>query len=94
MLWRIVVGVVKAALAVALFAMVGRTIELTGLQVGLINPLAGLIASVTGLSARHAEYILIGLIAYGLARVVSGACDCLSSSINRVPQHPSIHSQQ
>ena len=77
----------------ALFAMVSRTMEFTGLQVGLIDPLASTISLATGLSTKHAENLLIGLIAYSLVRVVSSACDCLSTSINRVPQSHSVHTQ-
>jgi len=82
---RFLISLVKAVLAVALFAMVSRMAELTGLQVGLIDPMAAAISQATGLSVRHSEDLLMGLIAYCLVRVVSAACESIRTSIHYVP---------
>jgi hypothetical protein len=92
MRWRVLIGLVKTVLAVALFAMASRMTELTGLQVGLIDPVATAISQTTGLSVRHSEDLLIGLIAYCLVRVVSAACECIRTSIHYVPAgHSASH---
>jgi len=89
MIWHALVCLVKATLAVALFALVSRSLELTGLQVGLIDPLAGTIAQVTGLSVRTSDNVIVGLIAYASVRILNAACNCLATSIHYVSEQRS-----
>ncbi|MGA2721641.1 MAG: hypothetical protein ABSG79_04425 [Bryobacteraceae bacterium] len=81
MLWRILLMFVKPVVLVALFELVSRLAEVTGLHVGLIAPIAGAIAGITGLDPRYAAFGVLAFIAGSLFKALAAVYGLLATSL-------------
>jgi hypothetical protein len=80
MFWRILPFFVKPVALLALFELVNRFEMVSGLHDGLIAPIAGAIAGITGLDPRYAAFGVLVLIAGGLFKVLAAAYGILATS--------------
>jgi len=80
MLWRMLPIFLKPVVLLALFELVSRIATLSGLRLGLIAPIAGAIAGITGLDPHYAAFVVLALIAGSLFRVLTAVCGLLATS--------------
>ena len=63
MIWRILPLLLKSALMVALFELLGPVADAIGVQFGLVARIAGAISHATALSYREAETLFLFVLA-------------------------------
>jgi hypothetical protein len=61
MLWRILLGLVKSVTLLALFGLFNRVAVPTGLETGVIDPLAHTVSHVSGLPINYSAILMIGV---------------------------------
>jgi hypothetical protein len=83
MFWRVLVALMKPCALLALFDLIRRFAELTGLQLDLIDPVSLAISHITGLPGNYSAILLIGVVALGLFRILTAVGRVAVSAIPR-----------
>jgi hypothetical protein len=68
---RILVALIKPCVLLALFDLIRRTAETTGLQISVIHPMAHTVSRMTGLSSSYSAILVVGVVALSLPEILA-----------------------
>jgi hypothetical protein len=83
MFWRLLIALMKPCAMLALFDVIRRIAEATGLQLNVIDPVAQTISHMTGLPDNYAAIAVIGIVALSLLRILTAVGRVAVSTIPR-----------
>jgi len=81
MFWRILIALMKPCVLLALFDLIKRIAESTGLQIDVIDPVSRAISHMTGVPSTYSAMLVIGVAALSLLRVLTAVCRVAVSTI-------------